>query len=120
MSDGTRTTEKARRQSRSESGFWPGANGDLLEAWARSNADLVKGAISLAEEVIQFGQRRLAADLDAWRTATSCRNPSELAACQRHFAEEAMAQYLAEADKLTRGIVGLMSGTVIPLVEGGK
>jgi len=120
MSDGTRTMEKARREARPESGSWPGANGDLLEAWARSNADLVKGAFYLAEEVIQFGQKRLAADLDAWRTAISCRNPSELAACQRHFAEEAMAQYLAEADKLTRGIVNLMSGTATPSVQAEK
>ncbi|HUC61910.1 MAG TPA: phasin family protein [Alphaproteobacteria bacterium] len=114
MKDDTAAAEKSKRTAGNGAGTGAGSgegNGNGLDLWTRngnqwletvaqSNARLLSGTLELAEEVMAFSQRRVAADFETLKTLAACRNPSELAECQRAFAARASADYLDETRKL--------------------
>jgi hypothetical protein len=95
-------------------GFWIKANGDALQNWAQSSASMMKGAMGFAQEIMSFSQSRFQANVDSWMAFAVCRNPSNFRECQREFVEEATAQYLAEANKLSSKITSVMSSAANP------
>jgi phasin family protein len=105
-SRGTTTREHA-KLARPES-FAPAPIGSvagygfLLESNQQAFARWFSGITTLSAEVTRFIQNRLQDDMAAWSALASCRTPEEAFECQRHFAEEATAQYSQEITKLSQ------------------
>lgn len=76
--------------------------GFLLESNQQAFARWFSGITTLSAEVTRFIQNRLQDDMAAWSALASCRTPEEAFECQRHFAEEATAQYSQEITKLSQ------------------
>ena len=77
-------------------------NQQALECWARAIS-------ALTEEMGQFVQARLQEDMGTWAKLTACKDPSQAFECQRQYAEKAAADYLDEANKLSRLTMSIAS-----------
>jgi hypothetical protein len=99
-------------------GAWLTGHNPVLESWAELSAGMMKSATEISQEMMTFSQNQLRADMDAWKAVASCRDPGELFACQREFAEKATAQYFDEASKLTSRILTLMSDAAASFQQG--
>lgn len=95
--------------------LWMSGSQAMMERWAQSSNDFVKGASDLAQEIMAFSQTRFRTDLDAWQEMAACRNPADLFERQRQHAETAMTQYFDEVSKLTSQVMNSMSNTTAAL-----
>jgi len=98
-------------------GSWLSSYNQALESWTQSGNGLVQKAAELSQEIMDFSQSRLRADLDAWEAITACRNPADFFECQRQFAQKATRDYFDEASKLVSRSLALMSEAAQPLHE---
>jgi hypothetical protein len=119
MTDQPTRSEKAKRTTTGNGGapdlgFWFKANGQALEGWTQSSANMMKAAMELGQEIMWFSQRRFQADMDAWTAFASCRNPVDFCECQRQFVEKAGAQYLEEVNKLSSKMTSIVSDAAGP------
>lgn len=78
------------------------ANQQALKAWARAIS-------TLTEEMGQFMQARLQEDLGIWGKLTTCKDVTQVFECQRQFVEKATADYVDEANKLSRLTMSMAS-----------
>ena len=83
--------------------------GFLLESNQRAFAHWLDGVNALSQEIAQFTQSRLQEDMAAWSTLASCSSPEAAFECQRRFAENATAGYVAEVTKLSQMMMSLAS-----------
>jgi len=89
-----------------------------LNAWVQSNEVFVKGTFDIAQQLLSFGQARLDDDLSTLRTMMACHDLTELAECQKQFAEKAAAQYMDQANKLTSKLTNLLSSAAAQVKAG--
>ena len=121
MPDDATTLDKSKR-TKAASPFpdfssWTGDGIQALGSWTQSSAATMKDSFELAHEMLTFSQVRLQANIDTWQALVTCRNPSDFLECQKAFAEKATAQYLDETNKLTTGVMGIISTAAAPLRE---
>jgi len=88
---------------------WAPNYGFLLESNQRAFARWFQGVNALSQEIAQFTQSRLQEDIAAWSTLASCNTPADALECQRRFAQEATAGYVAEVTKLSQMMMSLAS-----------
>ncbi len=88
---------------------WAPNYGFLLESNQRAFARWLNGVNALSQEIAQFTQSRLQEDMAAWSTLASCNGPEAAFECQRRFAENATAGYVAEVTKLSQMMMSLAS-----------
>jgi phasin family protein len=98
----------AAKDTRSTSGWGPNY-GFLLESNQRAFARWFHGVNALSQEIAQFTQSRLQEDIAAWSTLASCNSPEAAFECQRRFAQQATAGYVAEVTKLSQMMMSLAS-----------
>jgi hypothetical protein len=102
----------------SQFGIW--TNGHALEKWAQASASTISGAVEISQEVMRFSQNQLQAGMDAWKTAASCRNPTDVLELQKQLVEKSTAEYLDEARKLTSRMIGLFGEAAMSFREEGS
>lgn len=122
MRDDTTAPEKSKRTKEANGSirdfsFWMDGGIHALESWAQSSSSMMKDSVELAQEMLAFSQTWLRADIDAWKALAACRNPGDLFECQKDLTENATAQYLDEASKLTSRMISIMSGAAVPFRE---
>jgi hypothetical protein len=83
--------------------------GSLLEVNQRAFTRWFHGMNALSQEIAQFTQNRLQEDMAAWSTLASCNSPEVAFECQRRFAQQATAGYVAEVAKLSQMMMSLAS-----------
>jgi phasin family protein len=88
--------------------------GFLLESNQRAFARWLNGVNALSQEIAQFTQSRLQEDMAAWSALASCNSPEAAFECQRRFAQEATAGYVAEVAKLSQMMMSLASEGLEP------
>jgi len=84
-------------------------DGFLLEVNQRVFTRWFHGMNALSREIAQFTQNRLQEDMAAWSTLAGCNSPEVAFECQRRFAQQATAGYVAEVAKLSQMMVSLAS-----------
>lgn len=73
---------------------------DSAGALARANAALVKSAVAVCEEMVDFANTRLRHNIETGETLRHCKSPAEILEAQAEYARRAAEQYLAEPVKL--------------------
>ena len=105
MKDNSVPSVKAQRPAEGEGpgqqpGFWMSGANDVLEQWRQYGTGWMTGAADLAQEMLTFSQKRIQADIDAWRSLAPCRSPGDFADWQRQFTDRSATEYLEEAARL--------------------
>lgn len=105
---------KAKRQPASPAmtpdiGAWLSNYNQALASWTQSGNGMMQKAAELSQEIVDFSQNRLRADIAAWEAVAACRNAVDLFECQRQFAQQATRDYFDEASKLVTRTLALMS-----------
>ena len=88
--------------------------GFLLEVNQRAFTRWFLGMNALSQEIAQFTQNRLQEDMAAWSTLASCNSPEDAFECQRRFAQQATAGYVAEVAKLSQMMMSLANEGLEP------
>jgi hypothetical protein len=108
MKDDTTTAGEARSLVNNFDSLSNGGQ-QAFAGWVRSNEAIVQGTFDLAQQMLSFGQARLADDLGTFRALLSCHDLGEVTRCQREFAEKAVAQYLEQANKVSGALTALFT-----------
>lgn len=72
------------------------------DAWIRMNQNLIEGVVRLQQEAGRFVARRLEQDLARQRDFLACRTPEDVWQAYAGFAQQAVADYAAEAEQLSK------------------
>lgn len=97
MADQSKTAENWKVQPTNgwDPNFIAGLNQQIFGTWTRAIS-------AVAAEMNQFLQARFQEDCGAWTRLTACKDMAEAFECQSRFWQKAAADYLDEANKLTR------------------
>ncbi|MDJ0948711.1 MAG: phasin family protein [Alphaproteobacteria bacterium] len=76
------------------------ANTATMEAFVRAGEAVLKGMVSLNEEVMSFADKRMRAQIDTSQSLAKCSTFAEAMELQSEFARSATEDYLEEANKL--------------------
>ncbi len=98
-------------------GVWEQGCAQALENYLQSGAALMQGSMDIGKDMLEFSQGRLKTNISQMSTLAGCKNPTEILDCQRHSAEEAMNQYLEEANKITAQMTEIMRDSVSRLLN---
>ncbi len=92
-------------------------NGKNLDAAARTGTALLKGAMSINQEIMTFMGKRLQHDMETAQCLANCKNGEEAFRLQANFVEGAIKQYADEAAKILAMAADVTKESMTPFEE---
>jgi phasin family protein len=97
-----------------------GANGANVTAFIEAGEALLKGMIAINQEVMNFTNQRMRADVEVGQSMARCTDPVAAFDLQCEFARSATEQYLAETTKLMQLATKMTMASLTPLQVRAK